>query len=502
MLKPDSYVRHSSGDWKVLELQEKVKVWRIGPSGQIEENFFPEDSLTAISSDDATWFDPAESSPDAGVINDVASESAIGNGPIFIGHTRFSLFNPNSTTWKASNGSRFRDVEEYKSHLYSSERLALRTEIFVKQSLPQLQEASRGFNFRHIISYSESLPAEYQEELRRAAIQYPFVVLDRHHEGKQAIDQIELAKSLVASIGDDPSQPFGLFRLDDDDLLPKSFFQQNAPYLQPEYVGKQVSLAEGFTALYIDGAYYHARECYWPMIAIGLMSVCQFGPDGCLRGPKIASHNKSDRTNPVILDSRGIGFLWARHADQDTSLGMNTQGKDDLLQMVRADMSRFPSARSVETILREFPVLSGSIFLESGPGMTRRVLSTSPKNIDGQGFTVNFPAHNGSFEFAAELECGTGTIRGNALVSFKLVSNSGSLVDDPDTVQALRQSGISLSTNPRIGFYRYLSTAPGRRTYRFTVSLPDGIACEGITMRRWKRPETKIEVGPVSIASI
>lgn len=500
-LKVDSYVRHETGDWKVLRAADPVHVWRIGTTGEIEETHFPAESLIPISLDYATWDNRSNTCQRPETRRDIHAAEHGSSSPVFVGHTRFSLFNPNSNSWKASNGSRFANIEEYKSHLYAPERLQLRSDVFVNQSLPQLEQASKGFTFRHIVSYSDTLPTEFQTILLEAAKQYPFVVLDRNESGKPSRDPVEVARSLIKASGI-PEQAFGLFRLDDDDLLPVSFFRQNAQYLRPEYVGKHISLGEGITALYIDGGYYNLRQCYWPMIAIGLMNICQFTEDGSFIGPKVASHNRSDRTNPVILDSRGIGFLWARHVDQDTSLGMNARGKEHLLQMMRSDMNRFPAAQSVEAVLEEFPHLLGSIFLEAGPGLGRRVLSTEPRALDGAGISFKFPAQAGNFEFSALLDCSIGTIRGNALTSFDLVDSAGSVIEDPKLVQELRETSISRSPNPRVGFYRYISTTPGRRTYRFTVNLPDGVYCRGLTIRRWKRPETKIEVSHVSIAAV
>ena len=49
----------------------------------------------------------------------------------FIGHTRFSLYQPGSTAWQASNKSKFRTPAEYQRYLYSAARLDARVDIFL-----------------------------------------------------------------------------------------------------------------------------------------------------------------------------------------------------------------------------------------------------------------------------------------------------------------------------------------------------------------------------------
>lgn len=59
-MQSDSYVRHSTGDWKVSDQSDPVKVWRITEAGDIEENSFSASELVPIAIDTSSWVDPAD----------------------------------------------------------------------------------------------------------------------------------------------------------------------------------------------------------------------------------------------------------------------------------------------------------------------------------------------------------------------------------------------------------------------------------------------------------
>lgn len=59
-LELDSYVRHETGDWKVSNASEPVKVWRISGEGGVEETVLPAASLAMITMNESTWVDPSD----------------------------------------------------------------------------------------------------------------------------------------------------------------------------------------------------------------------------------------------------------------------------------------------------------------------------------------------------------------------------------------------------------------------------------------------------------
>jgi hypothetical protein len=253
---------------------------------------------------------------------------------LFVGYTRFSIFTPGSGAWVASNNSRFKTEDEYRDYLFSDERLATRARIFTELSIPALAKASRGYDYYHVVTYNDFLPAKYREALEEAALRYPFLILDKIVDGVGTMNAHRLLRRLYEPGGRERGEAFGLFRLDDDDLLASNYFTQMAAYVRPDMVGFQVSLGRGVTALHSAGGFTNFREAYAPMNSMGLMSVGQVDDAGLLVLPADASHNRSDRTNPVVLDSRELSWLWVRHNTQDTTL---TFGDEDrtLLEMSR-----------------------------------------------------------------------------------------------------------------------------------------------------------------------
>lgn len=271
---------------------------------------------------------------------------------LFIGQTRFSLFNPDSPSWRASNNSRFNTVSEYQEYLYADSRLDIRCEIFLNHSMPQLELAARDVELVHIVSYSDSLPEKYKAILAEGAERFPFLRLEERAHGRTILTAKDVAVAAMPSHG-----AFGVFRLDDDDLLPVDYFDQVSPYVTAANAGMQVSLAVGATALYEDGVYTNIRNPYWPMLAIGLLDVCHLNEDGSVKTPLPAPHHRSDRTNPVIVDGRGLGWLWVRHASQDTSLDLGGPANPDTLDRVVAQMAKYPEFTDSGHLARSFPLV-------------------------------------------------------------------------------------------------------------------------------------------------
>jgi hypothetical protein len=270
--------------------------------------------------------------------------------------TRFSLFRPESPAWRASNGTAFNSPDEYREYLFSPARLDLRTEIFVSEGLPQLAAAIGDHHVHRVVRYSAELPGSYQAALKDAASQYPFLVLEEHGGASLPPTRAHLIRTLVPQY-DSESSLFGLIRLDDDDLLPVGFFDRAEEHVSSEHVRWVLSFPLGITAIRLAGRYYDLRESYSPMIAAGLVKICSLEPDGSILQPNETSHNKADRSNPVILDARSPGYFWSRHPHQDTQLG-KSETLSETFMALRRSMTRFPPIDDADSVRRLFPSLS------------------------------------------------------------------------------------------------------------------------------------------------
>lgn len=284
---------------------------------------------------------------------------------MFVGATRFSLYQPNSDLWLASNGTKI-SPDEYLEFLYDDARMAPRCDIFLTCTLPMLALAAEGHDVRHVVSFSDNLPEKYRSQLVAAAKQFDFLVLDEVPVGESSLDLPQFGREYSRRLGVE-GQPYGQYRLDDDDVLSRDYFDQMVPHITPEHVGWVVTLGKGVTAIYSDGKFYFAKEAVLPLHSKGHLAVVQWSGSEFLTPPTVP-HNSSDRHNPVILDSREFSHLWVRSTTQDGAL--HQLGVDEHEQTVRIQnkLGRLPGVR--QSRLDEiFPVLAGRLLVDRVPGL-------------------------------------------------------------------------------------------------------------------------------------
>lgn len=71
------------------------------------------------------------------------------------------------------------------------------------------------------------------------------------------------------------------------------------------------------------------------------------------------------------------------------------------------------------------------------------------------------------------------------LVSLRLVDASGEPVVEERVGSALRGAKVFLSADPRIGYYRYLPSQEGVSEFEEMFTLPDGVLCAGLEVRKF-----------------
>ena len=280
----------------------------------------------------------------------------------FVGHTRFSLYLPESRAWRATRD--FANPSEYRDYLFSDERLSPRADVFFNLSLPLLDQARKDHQYRHILSFSDELPAKYQLKVEEAAERYTWLILDRHVAGIGAHNADRVARNLMRGRGENEGV-YGTFRLDDDDLLPLNYFDRMDRLMGKFSVGMYVSLGAGITAIQQCGKFWNARKVVQRMFSAGLMSVSRLNADTTVTRPlNYLSHHLADERAPVIVDSREPGFFWTRTILQDTSFSRDKMDYERL----NLELRHLPVAEKSLDVLPYFPVLSDT--LEGGPAPT------------------------------------------------------------------------------------------------------------------------------------
>lgn len=394
---------------------------------------------------------------------------------MFLGHTRFSIFAPGKSAWKSSRQA-IAD-EEYADYLYSKERLDFRRKMFLEVSLPILARAAEGHFVRHVVSYSSNLPSEYKDDLLGASQTYEFLILNELSPGESADQWFEIVGATVP-VG----AVFATYRLDDDDLVSKHYFDRLAPYVRDAFVGMILSLGRGVTAVWDGELFYRPSVIHKPLIAIGLAEVCKKLDNNKFEKPVKSghSHMQADSGNPVVLDSRDLSFFWARSSSQDT-----LYRQDARLKRIAESNSELELA-GLEKIQDEFPALATMVRY---PDALR--LLDGLRRVD-EPVTFSLPKVKRAFavEVAYRAEPGVGAE--SFVFSFDFRDVAGAPV-----APSARVRGISRSNDPEVGFYKPARFAQGDRSLRFSVTLPDGIVCAGL--RVVKRQD---EAGSVTLKEL
>lgn len=396
---------------------------------------------------------------------------------MFVGHTRFSLFVPDSASWRASNEHSGFSEDQYRDYLYDDARLSLRADIFLNHTVPTLAQAAEGFDVKHIVSFSESLPQKFKEQLQEAADSFDILHLDELPDGDSGWTAVRRYIQTTGFRG-----TFGRYRLDDDDMLSVHYFQTTNQYIKPEFEGMLVSMPLGVEAVCVDEQFFHLREAHTPMNSMGLLSVCSVQDDGTVVEPQSGPHDKSDRFAPVILDASHLGYLRAIHPGQD-----NAMRHEPAVVMARLmeNMAAFPPFSDVATLEVAFPTVAGQMQNQSA------LLAVNETVGQGQHYLLEPASSNvGLFiegesdeEFSNEL-----------LVSLWIEDSRGRRVPSFKTVR-----GFAASNNPSIGHFAYVPTAQGAFRTLVSLHLEQGHRLRGFRILAQTERAEQVEISQVVV---
>lgn len=300
---------------------------------------------------------------------------------LFVGHTRFSVFQYSSSQFGAVNG-KFSTEESYRNFIYNPARLREKVSVFIEQSLPQINIAARRHTVVHVVSYSSSLPAEAKGRLREAASRYPLLRLNELEVGQwtEVPPPEHVVKEVLQSFGW-AGRAFAVYRLDDDDLLGRQYFDRAERYITEQNLGYKISFGQGYTALRLSGQYFNTRRIFRPMLSAGMLSVAMMDEQGNISGRSFNAHSRSDRFSPVIVDSTFPAYVWGRDQWQNTSIARSRREDTTLLRMLFADLRTHEPAH-VEEVGADFPEVRHAFSSEPAPHLLASSTS-SPEGVRG-----------------------------------------------------------------------------------------------------------------------
>jgi len=210
------------------------------------------------------------------------------------------------------------DEKSYKEYLYSDERLSTRLLIMERFSLPILKAMMENHDdYHHFITYSKELPEKFQAALREMVSGF---------KNLHFIEHRDLAANFRSSIQSSVSEKSGLyavFNLDDDDLIASNYIDQLKAYFGKAAEGWAISFGLGVSAVFDkdSATFVDLRECHCPKINIGLALINKYEISGSavdIGSLSKPSHTLMDRERVVVLSSKQVMWLWARHLEQDT----------------------------------------------------------------------------------------------------------------------------------------------------------------------------------------
>jgi hypothetical protein len=141
------------------------------------------------------------------------------------------------------------------------------------------------------------------------------------------------------------------------------------------------------------------------------------------------------------------------------------------------------------------------ISTDPGPGQTLQVSLSTATPLDGSGLRLPVATVRGRLVLTVELVCDMAAVPRNVPASFDVVDAAVSPAGPEAWKTRLAEVGLSWSDSAEVRWFRYLTTKPGKNATRFDLTLPDELELRGVTLRKWRRPETAVTVHRVTLAT-
>lgn len=215
--------------------------------------------------------------------------------------TRFSIYNPELRGFGVFKG-KFDDENEYKEYIYGDERMDEKFSAFMKLTVPSVLSQTYS-NYEWLICTSKEMPVRYRKLLHK-------IVSDVPHT---KVVYVKSISEFMEFCSDYPKEHMGTatgfttMRLDDDDGLHPTFFQQVTEYRKP---GSIISAAYGYKVSIKGEDAFASQNTFLPMCpAIGLSYV---GGNVFRLGNHATIHER--RKGVYFLPRRGNYLVYAGSA--------------------------------------------------------------------------------------------------------------------------------------------------------------------------------------------
>lgn len=282
---------------------------------------------------------------------EAAAHASVGEDapPRFYGLTRFSVYSPDSGSWKLTRDQ----GGSYAEQLYAAERMGPRADIFLELAAPILQVMADKHDYRHFVHYSSVMPDPWQSRLRETARRYP--VLRLVDAEKVSAVRVMMRRDLIETGA--PDRTVVLFRIDDDDILAASYLDKLSAYAVPGDRGRAVSLCRGAGAIYLDGRIGPLRDQQRVFGAQGQAYVGSWrAADKTLTMTIGRNHTKVARMMPTIADAREVAWLQLRHPAQDM-----LSDQSDAVAQVQEALAKLAALPPEFDLAADFPTVASRI---------------------------------------------------------------------------------------------------------------------------------------------
>lgn len=229
---------------------------------------------------------------------------------------RYSILTQSRGAWVIGRDKEF---EDYKAHLFDSQRLAIHEKLFKEVTVPSLSKMKKS-DTTVLVFTSDELPEPFASNLHQIAKAAGNIKIFGLSRNQPAIARMHyhLSKELESF---DEDVCYATVRLDDDDALADSYYDGLSKYLSPEFVGHSVSFAQGYAGLYDGNSYTTFYPMNLPKCALGLAHVHLYNKGKRIsKTPSIyalGAHTRIDEKAPLILSSEKSMYIRTIHKGSD-----------------------------------------------------------------------------------------------------------------------------------------------------------------------------------------